>query len=209
MGEELRKKQPDDVRARARMILVRAYNSLGNSSLGKENAPKTEEAASVIMNEIRKDSTLGRIAANDKDAWSFFESGHQVVRLVQRYGVSYLIGLEFAGRQCDDQEQNNVYWLSHLDVNEEIKMAHDSVAMGMRSSDEAISWTVISVTYLHKQSDEAFKAKIQKAAGGNPKMGIAYVVEQLSDIVAPSGNLAIALLNEVEGKVRSMYQFRN
>ena len=33
--------------------------------------------------------------------------------------------------------------------------------------------------------------------------------EQLFAIVAPSGNLAIALLNEVEAKVRSVYQFRD
>ena len=45
-------------------------------------------------------------------------------------------------------------------MNEAFKMANDHVAMGMRSSDEAILWTIISVTFLHKQSDETFKAKI-------------------------------------------------
>jgi hypothetical protein len=68
----LKKEHPDDVCVRARMILVRAYNSLGNNSLGKENAPKPEEAARVIMKEIRKDSTLRQLAANDKDGRSFF-----------------------------------------------------------------------------------------------------------------------------------------
>ena len=58
----LRKEHPDDACARARMILARAYNSLGNNSLGKENAPKTEEAARVIVKEIRKDSTLRQLA---------------------------------------------------------------------------------------------------------------------------------------------------
>ena len=96
----LRKNHQDDVCARARMILVRAYSCLGNSSLGEENAPKTEEASRVIMNEIRKDSTLRHLAANDKNGRDFFESGYQVVRLARRYDVSYLIGLEFAGRQC-------------------------------------------------------------------------------------------------------------
>ena len=43
----LKKEHP--VCARARTIFARAYNSLGNNSLGKENAPKTEEAARVIM----------------------------------------------------------------------------------------------------------------------------------------------------------------
>ena len=45
----LKKEHPDNVCARAKMILARAYNSLGNNSLGKENAPKTEEAARAIM----------------------------------------------------------------------------------------------------------------------------------------------------------------
>ena len=197
--------------ARARIIFARAYNSLGNNSLGKENAPKTDEAARVIMKEIRKDSTLRQLAANDKDGRSFFESGHQVVRTAKRYGVAYLIGLEFAGKQCDGQEHNNTCWLpvSHLNVNEATKMAHERIQLGMRSSDEAILWTIITATYLQKQSDEVFKTKIQKGAGGDPAKGIAYVVEQLSAIVAPSGNLAIALLNEVEFKVRSVCQFRN
>ena len=123
--------------------------------------------------------------------------------------MSYLIGLEFGGRICDGQEHKNMYLLSRLNVDGAFEMSYDRDAMGMRSSDEAILRTTIYVTYPHKQSYEAFKAKIQKAAGRDPRKGIAYVVEQLSDIVAPSGNLAIALLNEVEGKVRSMYQFRN
>ena len=67
----------------------------------------TEEAARVIMKEIRKDSTLRQLAANDKGGQIFFESGYQVVRTAKRYGVAYLIGLEFAGRQCDGQEHNN------------------------------------------------------------------------------------------------------
>ena len=66
----------------------------------------------------------------------------------------------------------------------------------MRSSNEAILWTIIAVTYLQKQSDEVFKTKIQKAAAGDPAKRIAYVVEQLSEIVAPSADLAIALLNK-------------
>ena len=87
-----------DVCARARMILVRAYNSLGNGSLGKENAPKTEEAARVSMKEIKEYSTLRQLAANGKDGRSFFESNHQVVRTAQRNGAAYLIGLDFVGR---------------------------------------------------------------------------------------------------------------
>ena len=205
----LHQKYPDFVCARAKMILMRAYDSLGNNSLGKDNAPKTEEAARVIMKEIRKDSTLRQLAANDKDGRSFFECGHQVMRTAQRYGVTYLIGLEFAGRRCDGQEHSNIYWLSHLDVNGAVEMGYERERIRMKSLDEMILWTIISVTYLHKQSDEVFKVKIQKAAGGDPRRGIAYVVEQLSDIVAPSSNLAIALLNEVEAKVRSVYQFRN
>ena len=52
--------------------------------------------------------------------------------------VAYLIWLEFAGRQCDGQEHNNTYWLSHLNVNKATKMAHEHIQIGVRSSDEAI-----------------------------------------------------------------------